>query len=321
MKKALCTSLIFSLIGIQVVAQQINRRTQFVFNPYMVNPAVAGTENQTPFFLSYRNQWAGFKGAPTTFVASGHMQGPKNSGFGAIITHDDTGGAISETGLEATGAYHIDLNNYDAVSFGLSLSASQFKFDNSKLVVYDNNDQALNGGMAESHLNVDATFGLMIYGKNYFAGFSIPQMLQSKLNLESAIKGDENRNARHFQFMGSYKYNIDEDFDIQLSSLLKFTQVTPGQIELNTKVGYQEVAWAGLTYRHNDALGVLLGGFHKNIFLGYSYDFTITQARRMSPHTHEVLIGYVIPGKRGKYQPKGVLGPRVLSRSRIEKRK
>jgi len=321
MKKIFNIILLFSVIGLAASAQQVNRRTQFIFNPYLVNPAVAGTENQIPLFVSYRNQWAGFKGAPTTFIASGHMQGPKNSGFGAIITHDDTGGAITETGLEATGAYHVDLNNQDAVSFGLSLNASQYKFDNSKLLVYDNNDQALNGGLAESRLNVDANFGMLIYGKNYFLGFSIPQLIQTKLKLESDVIGDENRNVRHFQFMGSYKYEVDESFDIQTSALLKFTAVTPAQTEVNVKVGYEEMAWAGVTYRHQDAVGLLLGGFHKNIFLGYSYDITITAARVLSPHTHELLLGYVIPGKRGRYQSKGVLGPRVIDRNRIEKRK
>ena len=125
-------------------SQQIWRRTQFAINPFLVNPAVAGTENQIPLYISYRNQWTGFKGAPTTMLASGHMQGPGSSGFGAVLQRDDTGGAISRTGIEAVGAYHFELNNSDAISFGLGISANQFKIDNSKLVVLDETDIALN---------------------------------------------------------------------------------------------------------------------------------------------------------------------------------
>jgi type IX secretion system PorP/SprF family membrane protein len=311
--------LIFSLCIAEVTAQQISRRTQFAFNPYLVNPAVAGTLNQIPLFISYRNQWTGFKGAPTTMMASGHMQGPKNSGFGAIISRDDTGGAISETGLEATGAYHIDLNNYDAISFGLSLTASQYKFDNSKLVVYDPNDISLNNMQAESHLNVDANFGMIIYGEDYYFGFSIPQIIQTKLKLESPYDAD-NRNMRHFQFMGSYKYYVNDDWDVQPSGFIKLTPVTPAQIDVNVKVGYKEMVWAGVTYRHRDAVALNVGGFYNSFFLGYSYDLTTSDARLMSPHSHEILLGYIIPGKRGRYVARGAMGPRVLDRNRIAKR-
>lgn len=319
-KTSLYIAILFCLFTAEMAAQQITRRTQFAFNPYLVNPAVAGTLNQIPIFASYRNQWAGFKGAPVTMMASAHMQGPKNSGFGAIISHDDTGGAISETGIEATGAYHIDLNNYDAVSFGLSLTASQYKFDNSKLVVYDQMDQSLNNMQAESHMNIDANFGMMIYGEDYYFGFSVPQLAQTKLKLESPFSG-ENKNMRHFQFMGSYKYFVNDDFDIQPSGLIKFTPVTPVQLDVNVKVGYKEMAWAGITYRNNDAIALNLGGFYENFFLGYSFDLTTSPAKVMSPFSHEILLGYIIPGKRGKYIARGALGPRTVDRNRIVKAK
>lgn len=319
-KTSLYIAILFCLFTAEMAAQQITRRTQFAFNPYLVNPAVAGTLNQIPIFASYRNQWAGFKGAPVTMMASAHMQGPKNSGFGAIISHDDTGGAISETGIEATGAYHIDLNNYDAVSFGLSLTASQYKFDNSKLVVYDQMDQSLNNMQAESHMNIDANFGMMIYGEDYYFGFSVPQLAQTKLKLESPFSS-ENKNMRHFQFMGSYKYFVNDDFDIQPSGLIKFTPVTPVQLDVNVKVGYKEMAWAGITYRNNDAIALNLGGFYENFFLGYSFDLTTSPAKVMSPFSHEILLGYIIPGKRGKYIARGALGPRTVDRNRIVKAK
>jgi len=299
-------------------AQQITRRTQFAFNPYLVNPAVAGTLNQIPIFVSYRNQWAGFKGAPTTMMASAHAQGPKNSGYGAIISRDDTGGAITETGIELTGAYHIDLNNYDAISFGLSLSASQYKFDNSKLVVYDPNDQSLNGMQSEAHMNIDANFGMLIYGEDYYFGFSVPQLIQTKLKLESPNTAD-NRNMRHFQFMGSYKYYLSDDWDIQPSGFVKLTSVTPAQIDVNVKVGYKETVWGGVTYRNKDAIALNLGGFYESFFLGYSYDITTSQAKVMSPHSHEILLGYIIPGKRGKYVARGALGPKILKGGRVVK--
>ena len=301
------------------LAQQINRRSQYSINPYFVNPAVAGTLNQIPIYATYRNQWTGFKGAPTTYMTSFHTQGPKNFGYGAIVSHDNTGGAISETGIEATGSYHIDLNNYDAVSFGLSLTASQFKFDNGKLLVYDLDDIALNGGQAETKLNLDANAGFLVYGENYYFGASVPQLIQSKLKLTAAIDPSDNRNLRHYQIMGSYKYSVNNSWDIQPSAFMRFTPVTPVQLDVNVRATYIEMLWGGLSVRPKDGIGINLGGFKQNLLFGYSFDYTTSFAKTLSPFAHEIIVGYIIPGKRGKYFAKGALGPRILDRGRVKK--
>ena len=319
MKKII--TLAFLLVGfasLQSYAQQLWHRTQFAINPFLVNPAIAGTENQIPLFISYRNQWTGFKGAPTTMIASGHMKGPRNSGFGAVLQRDDAGGAITRTGVEGVGAYHIDLNNYDGISFGLGLSANQFKVDNSKLVVVDETDIALNGMLPESAFNIDANFGMVVYGQDYYFGFSTPNLLQTKLKV-SGVENENNRNTRHYHIVGSYRYDITEDIDIQPSGLIKLTNSTPPQIDMNVRVGYQGMAWSSINWRLKDAIALGLGGFYENFLLGYSIDFTTTKARVMSPFTHEIIMGYVIPGKRGKFSAGAGSKKKSLGKKRVIK--
>lgn len=306
----------FSLSAGELSAQQVSRRTQFPINTFMVNPAVAGTQRYSPVFVSYRNQWAGFEGAPTTFMASGHTSFRHGLGGGAIFYTDNTGGAISESGAELTGSYNIDLNNSDAVSFGLSLNAAQYVFDNSKLVVVDQNDVALNDFQRESRMNVDATFGMLIHGETYYAGFSIPQLIQTRLNLESDGDPAENRNIRHFQLMGSYRYYVNSTWDVQGSGFMRFTAQTPPQLDVNVRVNYAGAAWAGVTYRTADAVAFMLGGIWKDFTLGYSYDITTTNARVLSPHTHEILLGYYFEKKKGKFKNSS-LGPRRLDRGKV----
>jgi type IX secretion system PorP/SprF family membrane protein len=321
MKKNLTTIFVFiCLLTWQAGAQQYMRMTQYMYNPYFINPAVAGTLNQVPFYVSYRNQWAGFKGAPTTYMASGHFQGPQNSGFGAILSHDDTGGAISRTGIDLTGAYHIDLNNYDAISFGLSLTGRQYKFDNSKMVMYQPGDTEVNQSLVESSFNYDANVGMLVYGESYYFGFSIPQMLQTRLKLDGVKNTIENQNVRHFNLMGSFDYDLNEDFDLQPSALMKFTPVTPVQLDINLKLGYRNMAWASVTMRYKDAVALNVAGQLENLFLGYSFDFTTGSSNVLSPYTHEIMLGYIIPGKRGKYQARGALGPKVLGRGRVNRK-
>ena len=62
---AICALFVFSA---SAEAQQRFRRTSFPVNSFVINPAVAGTQAYSVFGTSYRNQWAGFEGAPTTML-------------------------------------------------------------------------------------------------------------------------------------------------------------------------------------------------------------------------------------------------------------
>ena len=177
-----------ALVAPEAQAQQLFRRSQFMTNPFLSNPAIAGTLPETPITMQYRNQWTGFDGAPETMTLSGHTALPNRIGVGGIVYSDDTGGAIKRTGIELGGSYTIDLNNYDAVSFGLSLMANQWSFDND-LDVWDVEDPALSYGMEQS-VSVDAHFGLMVFSEAYAFGFAIPHLIQSSTGLEnSPIQG------------------------------------------------------------------------------------------------------------------------------------
>lgn len=314
MKKLLL--LLCLMYGASAMAQQWSRRTQFPVNTYMVNPAVAGTQTYAPFYISYRNQWAGFKGAPTTMMVSGHNAWKNGFGYGGLIFNDNSGGLISRTGVELTGAYHVELNKSDAVSFGLSLTANQFNIANSQAVVFDPTDVTLNGMTDEARVYLDGNFGFLVYGKQYYYGFSIPQFLRSRVRMAETLDESRNRNWRHFQFMGSYRYYVNDKIDIQPSGFIRLTKATPAQIDVNVRVNYLGAAWGGITYRHRDAVALMFGGIYENFVLAYSFDLTTGKASALSPFSHEITIGYHLKRKDRRFQM-GKLGPRRLDRSKL----
>lgn len=315
MEKYIFAAFILLLGSASANAQQLSRRSQFIFNTYMLNPAVAGTTPYSPITASFRNQWAGFEGAPKTYMVSGHTRIPNiNLGVGAIAFHDNTGGAIARTGVELTGAYSIDLNNRDAVSFGLSAVMSQFRFDATDLVVRDVDDQVLLQNI-ETAFNFDATFGMLVYGDNYFFGFSIPQLIQTRLNVEG-VNESLNRNIRHYNFMGSYLYSLNDDFAIQPTGLIRFTERTPVQFDVLMKGIYQDIVWVGLGYRHLDAFALSVGFEYDSYAIGYSYDITTSNAAQLSPHTHEVTLGYRIARAGAGFKQGSLGGKRIISKKR-----
>lgn len=295
--RTLILSVIVVLHCQHVYGQQIARYAHFALNPFLVNPAYAGTISQFPVYLTMRNQWSGLNGAPVSAIASSHISAPYHTGIGAVIQYDKFGGAFTRTSIEGTGAYHVDLNNYDAVGFGLSLSAVQNKFDPSGLNVIDENDPALNFMQAETSINIDASLGLIVYGSNYYFGMSSPQLLQTKWSMVGPDSAS-NKNSRHYMFMGGYKYKLMQDVYLHGAGLARMTGVTKPQIDLNVRGEYKETYFAGLGYRYKDAVSLLLGGYYFNFMMAYNFEFSASKARYMSPYTHELTLGYIIKGKR-----------------------
>ena len=306
------------LLAAPLQAQQRFRRTSFPVNAFIINPAVAGTEPVTVIGSSYRHQWAGFEGAPTTTVLSAHTSLPNSLGAGVIFYNDDMGGAVSQTGVELTGSYKISLPNTDAVSFGLSLQGTQFGFDSSNLNVWDQDDPALTGGM-ETSFSLDASTGMMVYGTDYAFGAAISNLFQSNLGI-SGVQDEYNQNIRHYRFMGSYTSDISSNLAIQTSGMIRLTEITPAQIDVYSRAifsVYQIMYWGGAGVRVGDAVTFSLGAKYANVGLSYSYDIT-TGENVLSQHSHEVNLTYMLAHKRGF--GKGTLGSRkILDRNRLVK--
>lgn len=296
-------------------AQQQLRRSQFVTNTYLANPAVAGTEPGMVLSSTFRHQWAGFDGAPSTMLLSGHQALPNGLGAGVILYKDDMGGAIHQTGIELTGAYSILLNNQDAVSFGLSMKGNQFVFDGTDLDVYQPNDPSLPGTL-ESTFGVDFNAGMMVYGKDYYFGMAVFNLLQDKLNV-AGVDDNQNRLVRHYHFMGSYLYNVSKLVAVQSSALLRMTDATSAQLDLNARAIINSTVWAGMGYRPQDAFVLSTGVNYGAFSLGYNYDITVGQ-NMLSAHSHELSFGYFLP-VRSAFRSRPGSGRKVRANDRILK--
>jgi type IX secretion system PorP/SprF family membrane protein len=301
--------------AVSVQGQQQLRRSQFVTNTYIANPAVAGTEPGMVLSSTYRHQWAGFSGAPTTMLLSGHRSLPNGLGAGFVFYNDDMGGAIRQTGMELTGAYSILLNNQDAVSFGLSLKGNQFVFDGTDLNVFHENDPSLPGSV-ESTFGLDFNAGMMVYGKNYYFGVAVMNLIQDKLNI-AGYEPNMNRMVRHYNFMGSYLYAVNKVLSVQPSALVRMTESTPPQMDLYVRGIYNGTLWGGLGLRAQDAVVVSMGVNYGAFTVGYNYDIT-TGDNRLGMHSHEFTFGYYLP-RRSAFRSRPSSGRKVRANDRILK--
>lgn len=286
MKKVLIAiSLTFVVTGIY--AQQLPFTSQYMFNDYLINPAVGGSLDYMPISLSVRSQWAGLEGSPKTQFFSAHSKLGEKIGVGGYVFNDEAG-PIREQGVQFSYSYHLQIGDESNLSFGLggmlfnhSISTAKLKFD-------EPDDMALTN-LKQSAVSPDASFGILYYSKNYKVGFSVPQIFQNNLydNLES---DNQNTLVRHYFIHGEVAFDVSDNLDIVPGFLTKMVPGSPVQADINVKGVYQKKYWLGISYRHEESVVAMLGLAYKNLQFGYSYDFTMTDIKDYSSGTHELFL-------------------------------
>jgi type IX secretion system PorP/SprF family membrane protein len=308
-----------SLLG---AAQQTPLFSQYISNYYLLNPAMAGSEEDIMLKAGYRLQWVGFEGAPATYYLSGHTPFQKQpngrgkrsrrgsrrpTGFhaGGGYVYGDNTGPISRTGLNLSYAYHIPLSREITTSVGLTAGMQQYLFDADKLNLADNSndfDPVTMGGNRKS-LVPDISLGYCIYSEQFYAGLSLAQALGNKIfAFEQSDLESTGKLYRHLFFSGGYTFAVNREFGIAPSTLVKYTSAAPLQADINVRAIYtfndrrrnipDDKAWLGISYRTQDALVALLGvQFLERYEVNYSYDLTLSPLKHHSAGSHEISLG------------------------------
>src|ERR1035437_8806270 len=114
-------------------AQQLPQYSQYMFNDFVMNPAIAGRSNYWEANSNNRYQWVGITDAPRTYILS--LQGPlknKKMGLGGTIFTDIVG-PTRRTGANLAYAYHVKLSTTYKLSFGVNAGVLQYSVDGSKI--------------------------------------------------------------------------------------------------------------------------------------------------------------------------------------------
>ncbi|MBK6776141.1 MAG: type IX secretion system membrane protein PorP/SprF [Flavobacteriales bacterium] len=159
-------------------AQQISQYTQYVFNHYSVQPAVAGSKDCFDGRLGFRRQWGGIQGMPVTAWATIHgaLRSKKpfvknKHGFGVNIEADDTG-PIGYPHFYLGWAYHMQMGQDYMLSMGLFAGLKQFKLDLGEVTLDNPNDPAVTGNKSVM-VWPEIAPGIWAYGKNFWLGASM----------------------------------------------------------------------------------------------------------------------------------------------------
>jgi type IX secretion system PorP/SprF family membrane protein len=283
-----------ALIAVAAPAQQLAQYTQYVFNQFSINPAVAGSKECLDVRLGYRQQWVGFEGAPRTGWASlhGRLGGKKSKvmgnkhGIGAFVEADNAGN-WGYTRLVLAYAYHLRLTQESFMAFGVFGGVQQMKLNVGEVTLSNYDDPILNGGPS-ALVYPDVTPGFWMYGKKAWGGISVHHILARPIpNI-----GVSSNMSRHYMLSGGYRHRLAKKTTLTPSALLKFVGGLPPAFDLNAMVEWNRTLGVGVGYRSGDAIAFMMKvGFLDYFQLGYSYDLTTSVLRVAGSNTHEVILG------------------------------
>lgn len=325
LKNIISTAFLLLFFGV-AEGQQMPMYSQYIMNGFLVNPSFAGRDGYTSLNLTVREQWAGLAQAPSTYALSFQTRILKDSyisksttvkkklirptrggqvGIGGYLFNDNNG-IMHRTGLQGAYAYNIPMGNDDdeyskTLSFGLALIAYQYsvKLDN---LIYDPDDPYLNN-YDRSVFITDFNFGVSYTTPKYYAGFAMTNLLRGALMFS---KGSDNDNTElgHYYLTGGIKFPLSGNWMIEPSAFIKSSDMffKSIQLDITSRIYYKNDYWAGVSWRTNDAIIVMLGLKYDRFYFAYAFDFTLTDIRRQSLGTHEFSLAVKFGSSARRYR-------------------
>lgn len=284
--------LILFICGVasRLLAQQDPLYAQYINNPMVINPAYAGLNDKFNGSISYRNQWGGFEGNPTTVNVNSHISLVENKVGAGILFIQDKIGNTKNTEFQAAFSYKLKLKD-KTFSFGMQTGFINFKNNYSALNLTDKGDPAFvqNENITKPNLGV----GVILKSEKYFVGLSVPRLLSTKI---SGGGQDYQLYKQHFYLFGAYVLYLNERLRLKPSALLKGVSGSPLSVDLNFNLNIDEKYTAGIFTRNFNAFGLLLQAKVQDKFrFGYTFEVPTNNSVGSQFVTHELFFGVSMP--------------------------
>lgn len=341
MKRKQCLTLFCLLTCTIVLAQQRPYYTQYIMNNYIINPAVAGIENYWDVKASHRMQWVGLQDAPvttyltihgplkksdyeresaTSFHASGsnprgeaywqdYTSAEPHHGIGFTILNDRTG-PLNRFASYGTYSYHLGISPTTSLSMGVSVGITSMSLDASKLNFGSTTtvDPAVGSSGVISRIKPDVSAGIWLYSKDYFLGLAAQQIIPQQIAFsDNTVYVQNGKLLPHLFLSAGYRIQVSDDFSLLPSALVRYISPLPVGFDFNAKLQYQDLLWAGASYRYQDGFAAMVGvNLNKGINIGYSYDIQTSNLNTVSRGTHEILIGFLLGNRYGDWCPRNL---------------
>jgi type IX secretion system PorP/SprF family membrane protein len=281
--------------------------SQFYANALYLSPSFAGATNEYRLAVNYRDQWPAVPGVFNTYSISFDKAMPNfNSGIGVLATYDVAGsGNLSTTNIGLLYSYDFNINKEWHIRPGVEFKFYYLGLDIGKLVF---NSQITGSGTSPSVTpppfdnvaDIDFATSALVYNSRTWAGFTLDHLLTPKMS----FYGNDATLPVKFNFYGGTQIlkqtRLRQKTQEILSVAVNFQkQGKFYQSDLGLYF-YKDPIIFGIWYRGiplvtsqvGDAIIGLIGIKTKQLHIGYSYDFTISNLIGSTGGAHEISLVY-----------------------------
>ena len=288
---------LFGCIGLSSFAQQDPLTTLFWNNYSVFNPATSGLEHRHHAAVSYRAQWSGITGAPTTLFANYNTKIGRRHGVGGHYTNETIGNMKSNY-LHLNYNYQYKTEGGKILSVGISPGFSHSSFVDNWIAPTNEPDPSIPSS-SESTMNFNG--GIAIKGKNIFAGLGVTHFVTLFHRNESQSFNLAPHYYAHFRF----KKWLNRRLKMHLEGLFR-TDAIKYSFDLNSRIMIFNRLTFGVGLRFTESYIAHVGWtFSRKFHLNYSYDWAHTnfKLQEYSKGSHEFSLGYVIQHKGDNFRP------------------
>ncbi|MTI30124.1 PorP/SprF family type IX secretion system membrane protein [Xanthovirga aplysinae] len=296
--------------------------SQFYAAPLFLNPAFTGATPSARVGTIIRDQWPAIKDA--SFISSStyfdYFFDEYNSGLGAVFNVDRQGaiGPVS-TEMILNYAYQIRLSETLTLRPGASIGLAIEHINFNKLIFPDDQNELV--GDNQTKVYPDLSLGGLLYSTNFWVGISAfhlntpnqafleitPDSINTRLPIKFSIHGGYriplympgsnrpgfNRFGKERSISPAFLYKRQGKFSsMELGVYTTLEPIVVGLWYRGTPGGLSPDDSLEEQFLKNDAIIFLLGIKVKNLKIGYSYDYTISNLQIPSGGAHEVSVTY-----------------------------
>ncbi len=282
--------------------------SQYMFHTSSFNPAAVGEGDLIQITGQHRLQWLGMPNAGQTTVFSINSPlkvGKLKQGIGLIFLNDKVG-QFTDQEAHIQYAYKKLLGN-GVLSIGADLGFLSLGFNGGdsihKIPIGDYYDFTTDPEIPKTNvagISFDMNIGVYYSTKTFYTGLSYKH-----LNNPTVLWGDfsQFKPRSTLFFTGGYHIALaNPKYEFIPSTLIK-TDFASWQIDLSSRLEYDNRYWGGISYRYQDAIIFLAGvNIAGGLSIGYSFDLPTSQVISVSSGSHEFLVTYCfeyIFGQRG----------------------
>ncbi len=305
---------------------------QYYELPSYYNPGAIGMSDYLKIRGGARLQWVGIDNAPRSFVATADMPVKLSMrhrmAIGAVVQQESFGLYRNITAGIMAG-YRISVGGgYLTPGLRLGMVSETFKGSDVYLPDDEDNDGAQAGAdeaIPMTDVNgtaVDIGLGVSYVKPRFMVGLSLLHANSPVIKFEGNMPApttyeSESTDVRNYEFRirRSLYFAVSGNIPVKntlieiLPSAIAGTDFDDYTATVTMRGRYNRFLSAGVGYRWKDGIILCLGVEYRNFYLGYGYEYPLSDISKASSGSHEIMAGYSLKidlGDKNRFKQKSI---------------